>query len=216
MPSQASPASRMADPAVTAPHKPNPAQGRKLVTRGVEHEARWRSSLSVQLGGMSGPLPTWSPLGSLLLQFEVPQSIWRMRGSFSFGVSGALPSTEDAHPGTVKLYWLTAVTGICPARIALSDQWSTAPCVIGELGMLRGAASGISVPGARTRWWRALGAAIQVRWVPETRYFVYSELAATAPLARDEFGIVNEGRFISMHRVPSIVGRFGLGAGVFW
>lgn len=205
-----------ATPSVVATRKQNHQnEAQKSPWQGLAQSRPWVWSLASQLGAISGPVPAWSPLGALFLELEVPQTVWDARALFGVGVIGALPSDQETRPGTVRFQWLTAATVICPVMLELSDQWSTAPCMTGELGMLRGTASEISAPGARTRWWRTVGAAVRLRWVPDSRYFLYSEAAMTSPLTRDEFGIMNEGQFIEVHRIPLFAGRVGMGLGLF-
>ncbi len=184
--------------------------------RGSRHRERsdgWRWALLGQFGALLGVFPETSPYAALRVQLGLPQQPWGTPG-LQLGVSGSLSRDHQVNPGYARFQWLAAELGICPTTLRFADHWSMSPCAIGELGMLRGIGRGVTNPGAETRLWRAVGASVQLKWMAGKRFFLQVDANLRRPLARDEFVMVNEQTYLTIQKVPPVVGSVGLGVGL--
>ena len=81
-------------------------------------------------------------------------------------------------------------------------------CLRGEVGRLYGRGSNVSNARSESRWWIAPGLDLLGSWQVHPALRLQAQMAATAPLARTEFGL---GQLGEIYRPAAVTFRTGLG-----
>ena len=191
------------------------------VAMGDEEERAGRTSRSNTVvatgldgGAVIGLFPNPAPSVSIFGEVQLERGSV-LAPSARLSLSGAVSSSAAAPPGSAKFRWLAAVLDGCPLDFRLLPVLHLTPCAFMEVGVLAGSGAGVAMPEVESRRWLALGGSGRLRWSFFRSFFVEAQGRLEAPLARDTFVLAVPERVV-VHTVPSVLGSFGLGAGVRW
>ena len=135
-----------------------------------------------------------------------------LRPSVAIGVRQSLSRSIERSTLTTEFDWTAGVLKLCPARFVLAnDRVEITPCVEGDLGALRAAATGSSDSRTTSKLWLDAGASVRATWSLGDGWFIGGSASVLAPISRNRFEL-STGELVS--RAPPVGATLGLGGGL--
>lgn len=177
-----------------------------------ETRAAWHAASGLGAAVISGVLPSATLAGRGF--FELAPSPRIFFPMLRLDATAALQGWKPAGPGFTQSLWFTSELEACPVSFALGPRLRVAPCVFGDLGLLRsqGRIGGQSGVTTQTRPWIALGILGRLRWSLSDAFFVDISGGLRAPLVRDTL-IFDAPQRVVLYAVPVVGAEASLGLG---
>jgi hypothetical protein len=143
------------------------------------------------------------------------QGLWHPRLRASFLVQVPATDVQKAPGLSATLFFLAGQLSGCPISVRLNQDVAVSPCLAVDVGQIFGNA-GASVQGRQSGslWWVALEATAHLRSTLAGPVFAEVTGSVGIPLAPGEFVLQGDGGQVSVHKIPTVFGSFGLGLGV--
>jgi hypothetical protein len=130
----------------------------------------------------------------------------------ALGGQWLLPRTFDIAALDSARAHLHAADAVARACVAWNvSRFDLGPCAVFELGSIWADATGIRDPSGGHALWLAFGGGLQARWHFAPAWSLFVDGALLAPHLRRSFYLNTDNGQLSVHEVPAIIGRVGLG-----
>ena len=172
----------------------------------------WRMATGIDVSVVSGVFPSAAIAGTAFLEFGANSGLFSP--AFRLDATGSERGWEPTGPGSVRLLWLTSELEACPLRLTVGRKLYAAPCLFGDMGLLRtqGQIAGQSAVMTQTRPWVAIGLLGRVRWWLGAGIFAEISGGLRAPLGRDTL-IFEVPQRVAVYTVPVAGAHVGIGLG---
>ena len=201
-------------PSTVTPQHPAPKATREPPKRTEKTRLRWEVGAGLQ--AVSGPAPDWLPAPLAYLELGVSPDGTPPRFSGRLSALYAQSGTIQGTVGNAEIVWAVGRAELCGPR--LGAALAASGCLSFDAGLLEGRGSGAaSAPKTERTVWLAPGLTLRGHFVIERTLVVGLEAGAFIAQIRPRFYFTGpEGERDSIHEVPWVGFRAGLGLGVLF